>query len=181
MNAKQRKEKVKALAVTALLGAFATVLGYVDTMLPVLDFLPVPGLKLGLANLAVLLTLELFGVYSALSVSLIRILLINLLLFPSPTALLLSLSGGVCSLCGMTLLKKLSFHPVTVSVFGSFCHNLAQTVAAVLLLKTPQLFSYLLFLLPTGLFCGTLLGILCSLLLPRIQKILKSTDKKQSA
>ncbi len=166
-------KNLRRFTTVTFLAAFATVLGYIDSILPVLEFLPIPGVKLGLANAAVLLTLWIFGAPEALTVSLVRILLVNLLLFPSPTGLLFSLSGGVLSFCSMVFTKKLSFHPITVSVIGSICHNIAQTAAAVVLFKTPQLFSYLLFLLPVGCLCGALLGILTALLLPRLQKILK--------
>lgn len=173
VDTRKRAQKIRQLTTAALLAAFAAILGYVDALLPVFDFLPIPGIKLGLANLAVLLTLEISGFYTALAVSLVRILLVNLLLFPSSTALVFSFVGGMFALCGMVLLKKLSFHTVTISVFGSICHNLAQTAAAVLLLGTPQLFLYLIFLLPVGCLCGALLGVLAALLLPRLKRISK--------
>ena len=172
----------KRLAVTALLAAFAAVLGYIDAILPVFGFLPVPGMKLGLANLAVLLALWLLGPVEAAAVSFLRILVVNLLLFPSTTALAFSLAGGTCSFLVMLLLKKLSFHVIPVSVCGSAAHNLAQTALAALMLGTRQLFSYLLLLLPVGALCGALLGLLSALIVPRLRPILKSgkkTEKKK--
>lgn len=166
------KKLFQKLALTALLTAFAAALGYIDAILPVYDLLPIPGLKLGLANLAVLFTLCLYGWKEALTVSFIRILIVNLLLFPSPTALLFSVAGGALSFLAMWLLKKLSFHPVTMGVAGSICHNLAQTATAVWILKTPQLFFYLVFLLPGGIVSGALIGLLVSILLPRVRAAL---------
>ena len=169
------KTILRRLALTALLTAFAAALGYIDAILPLYDFLPVPGLKLGLANLAVLFTLCLLGWKEALAVSFIRILIVNLLLFPSPTAFAFSLAGGALSFLAMWLLQKLSLHPISMSVVGSICHNLAQTVTAVVMLKTPQLFSYLVFLLPVGLLSGALIGLLVSILLPRVRAALEKS------
>ena len=169
----KEKKLLQRLALTALLAAFAAALGYIDAIIPVYNFLPVPGLKLGLANLAVLFTLCLLGRKEALAVSFIRILIVNLLLFPSPTALAFSLAGGALSFVGMCLLYKFKFHPVTLGVLGSVLHNLAQTVTAVFLLQTPQLFSYLLFLLPVGIVSGALIGLLVSILVPRVRAALE--------
>ena len=170
-----RKSPAKMLTLTALFAALGAALGYLDAILPTLDFLPLPGVKLGLANLATMLALYLLGAPQAAAVSLVRILLVNLLLFPSATALIFSLAGGVFSFCVMLLLKKTSFHPVCVSIGGACTHNLAQLVAAAILFSTPKIFSYAVFLFPVGILTGALLGLLLTLIVQRAGKIKEIT------
>ncbi|MBQ9467993.1 MAG: Gx transporter family protein [Clostridia bacterium] len=166
----KRRRILRALALTALLSALGAALGYLDAVLPVLRFIPLPGIKLGLANAATLLALCLLGWQYAAAVSLVRILLVNLLLFPSATALWFALAGGALSLAVMILLQKCAFHTVTVSVAGAVAHNLAQLAAAALLTSSAGIFSYFTVLLPAGIVTGALLGILTALILPRAKK-----------
>ncbi len=167
----QSRVFAQKVAFTALFTTFATILGYIDALLP-LGFLPIAGIKLGLANLAVLSALRLFGAKEAAAVSLLRVLLIHLLLFPSPNGLILSFCGALCSLIVMILLQRAGLHAIPISIFGSVAHNLAQTITAVVLLNTPALFGILLWLLPLGVLSGTLLGVLADLFVKKARKAL---------
>lgn len=160
----------KKTALLSLFLTFSVILGYVDALLP-LHFLPIAGLKLGLSNLAILLALELFSFKEAALISLLRILVVHLLLFPSPNGLILSLCGGTLSLLAMTLFKRLCFPLPSVSIFGGMMHNIGQVLSAALLLKTPALLACLLWLLPLGALCGGLIGILASVLKNGLKKI----------
>lgn len=172
----KRQHTIQQLTLFALFVTFASVLSYLDALLP-LQFLPLPGVKLGLANLVILLSLYLLHPASVAAISLARILLIHLLLFPSPNGLLLSLCGACLSFGGMLLFKKLKFPVISVSIFGSICHNLGQALAAVLLLQTPSLFLCLFWLLPLGTLCGALIGLLADILLKRMHKLLPLTTQ----
>ena len=173
----RRQKTLQQLTLFALLTTFAAILSYLDALLP-LQFLPLPGLKLGLANLVVLLSLYLLPPHFAALVSLLRILLIHLLLFPSPNGLILSLCGAFLSFFAMLLFKKMRFPIISVSIFGSICHNVGQTLAAVLLLKTPALFVCLAWLLPLGALCGALIGLLAAILIGRAKRILQKDPPK---
>ena len=165
----KKESKSRSLALTAMLAALAVILGYIDAILPILDFLPMPGIKLGLANAAILLCLCFCHPLTAFAVSMIRILLVTMLFVPNPTALFYSLAGGVASFLVMLLLKKFGFHPIVLSIGGAVAHNLAQVAVGILMLSTPMLASYLLILIPLGIFTGALLGIPTTLILKRKQ------------
>ena len=166
---RKQNEILKRIALSALLAAFAAALGYIDAILPVFSFLPVPGLKLGLANFAVLFALCALGWQYAAAVNFVRILLVNLLLFPSVTSLWFSLAGGILSFAVMLTLKRFSFHIITVSVAGAVAHNLAQIAVAALLTGSVGIFAYFTVLLPVGMLTGALLGLLSALIIPRVK------------
>ena len=93
----------KKIAVTGVLSALAIVLGYIEYLIP-LNF-AIPGIKLGLANLAVLFALIVTDTKYAASVSLIKIVTTSLI-FGNFVSFCYSLSGGFVSLAVMTIMKK---------------------------------------------------------------------------
>lgn len=124
---------------------------------------PVPGVKLGLANIITLLTLVLFEFKTALTVTLLRAVLGSLLsgtLFGF--GFLLSVSGALSATCLMALFLRFlpAFSLIGVSVIGAIAHNLGQLSMAALLMSYSGIFYYLpvmmLFSLPTGLLIGIL-------------------------
>ena len=142
----------------ALLVSTGLVLSIIESTLPPL--LPVPGAKLGLANIAAVLALYLFGPGMALEVTLLRCL-VGGLLRGSVVGLFLSLSAGLASTLVMIILFLLAdrlLSVVGVSVAGAVTHNAAQLAAAYLLVQNAALFYYLPYLIlvsvPTGLFVG---------------------------
>ena len=142
----------------ALLVSTGLVLSIIESTLPPL--LPVPGAKLGLANIAAVLALYLFGPGMALEVTLLRCL-VGGLLRGSVVGLFLSLSAGLASTLVMIVLFLLAdrlLSIVGVSVAGALTHNAAQLAAAYLLVRNAALFYYLPYLIlvsvPTGLFVG---------------------------
>ena len=110
---------------TAYLGLFAAVaiiFGYVESLIPF--FAGIPGIKLGLANLAVLFILEKYTWREAALVSLVRILVIGFL-FGNMFSILYSLAGASLSLAVMTFMKKKSgFSILGISVAGGVSHNI---------------------------------------------------------
>ena len=144
---------------TALLVSLAVVLHALEALFP--NFFPLPGAKLGLANIVTLLALMLFGFREAILVVVLRVVLGSLLggTFLSVT-FVLSFSGGVVSTVVMAVAVKYfrRLSAVGVSVLGAAFHNAAQLAAASVFMGTPAVFSYLPFLLllsiPTGVFTG---------------------------
>ena len=158
--------KSRRLAFTALLIALAMVFSYVESLIP----LPVgiPGVKIGLANLVVVVSLYLFGVPYAFAVSLLRIVLTGFL-FGSGSAILYSLAGGLLSFAVMLLLKKLSFSCLSVSIAGGVSHNVGQLAVACLVLESARLFSYLPVLMLSGIIAGAVIGIISYEVMRRLQ------------
>ncbi len=142
----------KKTAMLGMLLAFALILGYVESLLP-LPF-GIPGMKLGLPNLSVLLTLYLFGGREALAVNLTRVMLSGFL-FGNFSTVLYSLSGALFSFLIMSIGKRIKGLSITgVSVAGGCAHNLAQVMVAVLVTSTGQILYYL----PPLIACGSLTG-----------------------
>lgn len=155
---------------TALYGlmiALAFIFSYVETLLPVVG---IPGVKLGLANLVVLVTLYLLRPRDALAISCLRILLVGFT-FGSPASMLYSLAGGLVSLGVMVLCRRTEkFSLLGISIAGGVSHNLAQLAVAAAVLRTPQIVWYLPLLLLSGVLTGALIGIVVRLCLPKLRQ-----------
>ena len=157
----------KKIALLGLCTAVAMVLAYAELLLPPL-FTAVPGIKLGLPNIAIIFVLYRVGAKDAALVSLVRMTAISML-FGTPVTFLYSLAGGILSLGAMTLLKKTDlFSTVGVSVTGGVLHNVGQILMAMLLLGTAELGYYLVVLAVTGTISGILIGIASGLAIKRI-------------
>jgi len=160
--------KAKKIATASLLVALAMICSYIEVLLPLP--VPVPGIKLGLANAVILFALYRLNVPYAVAISVLRILLVSLL-FGNGFALLYSLSGGACSLLVMVLLRRSDrFSPIGVSIAGGIAHNLGQTATAAVCLGTRAIWSYFPVLLLSGIVTGALIGLLAGLLLRRLSE-----------
>lgn len=158
---------------TAYMGlflAFALILSYIETLIP---FAPgIPGIKLGLANLAVLLCLYLFGAKQAMLLTTVKALLSGLL-FGNLFMIVYSLAGAWLSLLVMILLKKHNwFHLPVVSGGGGIMHNMGQLLVAFLVVDTYGVVYYMPALILAGLITGLVIGTAASLVLPYLQKML---------
>ncbi|MBQ4273390.1 MAG: Gx transporter family protein [Clostridia bacterium] len=162
-----RNKKTLQLTTMAFVIAFAMILSFVESRIPA--FVAIPGVKVGLANIAVIFTLYKLGVKEAITVSIIRVLLISML-FGSPVSLIYSISGATLSLATMILLKKLTpLTEVTISVTGGVMHNVGQIAAASFMLSTNVVIYYLPFLLVSGTIAGVVVGIASAILIKRIK------------
>ena len=158
-------KKTKRLVLLAMLTAVAMILSYVESLLPSVG---IPGVKMGLANLAVIFALFRFGWKEAAALSLVRVVLVSLL-FGSVGAMLYSLAGAVLSLAVMALLRRIDrFSTVGISVAGGVAHNAGQILMAMLMLQTKQLLGYLPVLAVSGIAGGVLTGLAAALLIRRI-------------
>lgn len=159
--------KTKKLTVMAMTTAVAMILSFVESQIPA--FVAVPGVKIGLANIAVVFALYRLGWKEAVAVSLVRVILVSML-FGSIASLFYSLAGAALSLTGMGLLKKTGrFTEIMVSVTGGILHNVGQIGMACLILETAALRYYLPFLLVSGIIAGIVVGILSAILVQRIK------------
>ena len=119
----------KKIALCGVLTALAMIFSYIESVIPVP--IPVPGIKLGVANIAVITILYVLGVKEAIVINLLRIVLTSLL-FGNVNSFLFSISGAALSLTIMIIMKKLDFFScIGVSVCGGVMHNIGQIIAAV--------------------------------------------------
>ncbi|MBQ3466694.1 MAG: Gx transporter family protein [Oscillospiraceae bacterium] len=158
--------KTQKLTVMALTTAIALVLSFIESQIPA--FVAVPGVKMGLANIAIVYALYRLGWKEAALISLIRVVLVSLL-FGSAASFLYSLAGAVLSLLGMALLKKTGkITEIVVSVAGGVLHNIGQIAMASIILETDALRYYLPFLLVSGILAGVVIGLISGILIRRI-------------
>lgn len=156
-QASARGSHTQRLATAALLAALALIFSYLETLIP----LPVglPGIKLGIANLVIVIALYYLDFRYALAINLIRIL-VSGLLFSGVFGIIYSLAGGLLSLVVMWALKKSgAFSMVGVSMAGGVCHNFGQLLVASFLVSDIRMFAYLPVLMISGLVSGILVGI----------------------
>ena len=160
---KNRSIKITTFALTI---SVAMLLSYIESRVPA--FVAIPGIKVGLANIAVIFTLYKFGARAAVTVSIIRVILIATL-FGTPVSFIYSVSGATLSLILMILLRKLTpLTEVAVSVTGGVAHNIGQIAAASFMLSTNVVTYYLPFLIVSGTIAGIVVGIASGLLVKRI-------------
>lgn len=158
--------RTKKLALSAILAALAMILSYVEAMVPMP--VPIPGIKLGLANLVILLAIYRLGFKYALAINCIRIFVTGLL-FTGVFGILYSLAGGLLSLLVMYLLYRTEiFSMVGVSMAGGVAHNLGQLLTACLIMSNIRLMSYFAVLLFAGMGSGILIGIVAWLVCQRL-------------
>jgi len=158
----------KKIPYYGLFAALAILMGYVEFMIPIP--VPIPGVKLGLANVIVIIMLYFMDTKSAFFVSLIRVLLSGLL-FAGFAGLLYSLAGAMLSFLVMAALKKTGrFSIVGVSVSGGVFHNVGQIVVAALVVENVRMAYYLPFLLISGVVTGFLIGIVARTALGYLQR-----------
>ncbi len=153
-----------------LLLAFALILSYVETFIP---FSPgIPGMKLGLANLAVLLCLYMFGSRDALLLTIVKALFSGLL-FGNLFMILYSLAGALLSWIVMSMMKRTDcFHLPVISGAGGIMHNMGQLLVAFFAVETYGVIYYMPVLIIAGLITGIIIGISANLLLPYLKKLL---------
>lgn len=162
--------KNKRIAFLGLFVALAFVLSYIEFMLPL--SIGIPGAKIGIANLAVMVTLYTVGEKNAIALSIIRVVLVGLT-FGNISMMMYSLAGAALSLFAMLIAKRIGKLSMTgVSVLGGVFHNVGQIIVAMLVLETKSLFYYLPFLIIVGTITGVVIGIVSSLITARVKKVL---------
>ena len=155
-------KNIKYIPLCGMLIALALALSYTERFVPLQLLIPLPGVKLGLANIVILLALYLFPVKYAYMILIPRCLL-GAAFGSGITGLLFSLWGGILALSVMALAKRLPLFSVYgVSILGAAAHNVGQILAAMVLMRSYYLGADLPWLLAVGLFTGLLTGGLSS-------------------
>lgn len=157
----------RTIATDGLLLALAVLFSYVEAIIPVP--MPVPGMKLGLANIVIVTILYLAGWKKAIVISTLRVVIIGFL-FENLFSIAYGLAGTALSILGMTLIKNTGkFSVLSVSALGGVLHNCGQILIAVIVVAGFPWQWYLPVLMLAGLGAGVLTGFLNSLMIPRIR------------
>lgn len=162
---KKKAFTTKRIAYIALFTAFAMILSYVESLIPI--YFGAPGIKLGLANFFLLLLVRYKRNLDAVIVNVLRIALGGFL-FGNLYSILFSLAGGMFSLGIMILFEKFRFHVLCVSIAGAVSHNIAQVFVAYLVMESFGIWYYLPVLLLAGVITGLAIGVLNKSLKPHL-------------
>ncbi len=149
--------------------ALALIFSYVEMLIPI-QF-GIPGIKLGLANLLIVIMLYKCGAKEALLLSVVRIVLAGFI-FGNMFSIIYSLAGGVLSMAVMTVLKNRGSFSVTgVSIAGGVFHNIGQLFIAMVVAETFKVGYYLPVLLIAGVITGALIGLISGEVLKRLKNL----------
>ena len=153
-------------AYAGLLAALALIFSYIEVLIP---FAPgIPGVKLGIANLVIIVSLYYLGSRYAFAVNMVRVFIAGLL-FTGVFGMLYSLAGALLSFFVMVVLKRIGLFSVTgVSMAGGTAHNLGQIIVAAIVIGNAKVFAYFPVLIFSGLISGAVIGILAYLILKRL-------------
>lgn len=166
----------KKTAYLGFLCAAAMILGYIESLFPV--FAGIPGMKIGLPNLAIVMVLYLYSWKEAAIVSIVRILVIGFL-FGNAFSIAFSLAGGMLSLLCMELARRfVKFGCAGVSMVGGVMHNAGQILMAMVIVESTKIGYYFPVLMVTGLVTGILIGIVSNILVQRMRKILPEIENE---
>ncbi len=156
----------RRVAISALFASLALIFSYIEAILPISPGLP--GIKLGIANLVIVIAMYRLDLRYALVINLVRIFLAGFMFS--------GLYGAIYSLCGclvsfafmFILFKSGRFSVIGVSMGGGAAHNLGQLCIAAFLVSNLQIFYYLPVLIVAGTLCGILTGWLSWILLEHL-------------
>ena len=164
------------MALYGLLTALALVLSFVETLIPIP--IPIPGVKLGLANLVTVVGLYLIGIPGTIAVTLVRIVLVGFS-FGNPYSMIYGLSGSFLSLLVMAILKRPEDSPRSASVSLAASPTISDRSHLRLSLFRPQgCFIICRFLIAAGCIAGTLIGIVGGLITGRLLCAMRGIKNK---
>ena len=162
-----KDQKSYSVAFCGVMAALAISLGYLEYLIPF--SVGIYGIKLGLANLAILALLYITDTKHALAVHLIRIVVCGIL-FGNAVAFAYSAVGGILSFAAMAMLKKSEkLSPIGVSILGGVVHNIAQMALAVILVDNLKIAFYLPVLLISGTVAGAIVGIVSQTIVKKLK------------
>ncbi len=163
----------KKISYCAMLVALAMIFSYVEALIP-FNF-GIPGMKLGIANLVIVVGLYLLKPKEVLIISIARIILLGVM-FGNGMSIVYSLAGGLLSFGAMVLVHRIrGFSIVGVSVAGGVFHNVGQLLAAALIVENLKLFYYMPILLAAGAVTGTLIGLVSGKIYESVKNVGKKT------
>ena len=160
--------KAKRIAELSVLTAVSLIIFIVELQIP--NPFPIPGIKLGLANIITVFAVYHYKAYEVAMIVTVRLLL-GSVFSGNFMALIYSASGAFLCLLGMLLLKRMidEKHIWIASVFGAVLHNTGQIIAAVIMTQTVEIVAYYPFLLVSGCLAGAFTGLCAQLIMPRIK------------
>lgn len=166
MSMKNNIPDTKKITISALMAALALIFSYIEVIIP---FNPgIPGIKLGIANLVIIVALYYLGSKYAFTVNLVRVLIAGLL-FTGFFGAAYSLAGALLSFAVMIFLKRTKlFSVVGISMAGGVAHNLGQLFVAAFLIANTKIFLYFPVLIFSGIISGAAIGVLSYLILKRL-------------
>ncbi len=142
----------------ALLVALAMIFSYIEMLIPIP--IPVPGIKIGLANIVIVFALYTLGDFDALSISIIRVVLVGIT-FGNLSMMIYSLAGGLLSVAIMIVAKKTKLLSIVgVSILGGVSHNIGQLLLATFVINNLKMMFYMPILIVSGVVTGLLIGII---------------------
>lgn len=149
--------------------ALALIFSYVETLIPI-NF-GIPGVKLGLANLIIVIALYKMRLREVYLLSIVRVLLSGFI-FGNYFSIIYSLAGGLLSLTVMAVFKrKDGFSIMGISIAGGVFHNVGQLIVAMLVVETFSVAYYIPVLLIAGMITGLLIGIVSNEMLKRLVNV----------
>lgn len=159
---------LKRLTQLSLLTAMSLILFVIELRFP--ELVPIPGVKLGLANIVTVYAVYRFRAWETALLVLMRLLL-GAMFSGNPSALLYSIIGAAFCLCGMLLLRRVipQKYLWLSSIFGAVLHNTGQLLAAMLLLRTASVIAYYPILLVSGCIAGCVTGLCAQGIIQRIK------------
>jgi len=172
------QKQVKTLCLCAALLCCALLISYIESVLPLSLLIPIPGVKSGFANIAIMVCFYTVGKLPALAVSVCRVLF-SAVIFGSITSFWFSLCGAVFAYLGLVLCDTLIKNKVSVigtSVLCAALHCVGQICAVCVILGSTDIIFYLGILLLASLVTGTISGIVAELVLH--SKAIKRQDAK---
>ena len=147
----------KRIAKMSMLVALAIIFSYIEFLVPI--NLGVPGIKLGLANLVIVIALYTMNTVDVWLISILRILILGFM-FGSGMSIIYSIAGAMLSLLVMCIIKRIKgFSIVGVSIAGGVCHNIGQVLVAMVVVETTGILYYMPALLVAGVITGAIIGI----------------------
>ena len=132
----------------------------------------IPGARLGLSNMVVLITLVVFGFKEGITVSALKSIVL-MLVTGSVSSFIYSFSGAIISCIGMYIVYKYFsniFSLIGVSIFGALFHNFAQVTVASIMLNNSRIYTYLPFLMLTSIFTGYFVGLSSGYIIKNLKK-----------
>ena len=170
-NKMRRTGKTGMVAQYGILIALAFLLSYLETMFPLP--VPVPGMKLGLANLVTIVGLYTVGIKGTVMVSVVRVILAGFT-FGNLFSMWYSMAGCILSLVCMIGCRRLKrFGILGVSAIGGVAHNVGQLCMAAFLVEHTAVFYYLPVLLVAGMAAGCVIGLTGGMIISRIGDVLR--------
>lgn len=149
--------------------ALALIFSYIESLIPFQ--IGIPGVKLGLANLIIVIALYKMDLKSAYLLSITRVVLSGFM-FGNLFSIIYSMAGGILSLTVMALLKKnQGFSILGVSIAGGVFHNIGQLIVAMVVVETYSVAYYIPVLLIAGLLTGLAIGIVAGEMLKRLTNL----------